>query len=106
MRLARQTASDTVAPTGDRLAAAIDYPLLVGVGWDRATQILTPDREHPLLGYPLCRVAGCELEAWDPGGLCTGCRDRFTASGTGDVEAFCAAGAPRVIGDLANCSAA
>ena len=80
---------------GDRLAAAIDYPLLVSLGWDPVTQTLAPDREHRLLGYPVCRVAGCELEAWDPGGLCTGCRDRFRASGGAGVEAFCQAGVSR-----------
>jgi integrase len=95
VRPVRQAVPDTLTPTGDRLAAAIDYPLLIGVGWDSATQILTPDREHPLLGYPLCRVAGCALEAWDRGGLCTGCQDRLQTSGTDDVQAFCAQGAPR-----------
>jgi integrase len=73
----------------------IDYPLLVGLGWDPVTQTLTPDRDHPLLGYPVCRVDGCEFEAWDPGGLCTGCRDRFNASGVVEIEVFCARGAPR-----------
>lgn len=96
MRPARSAAPGIVTgPTSDRLTAAINYPLLVGAGWDRATQVLAPDRDHPLLGYPLCRVTGCALEAWDPGGLCTGCRDRFKASGTGDVDAFSARGAPR-----------
>ena len=79
---------------GDRLARSIDYPLLAAAGWDPATQTLTPDRGHRLLGYPVCRVAGCELEAWDPGGLCTGCRDRFRVSGTG-AGAFCQAGVSR-----------
>ncbi len=96
MRPARRTAPDTAAGLADdRLSAAIDYPMLVGAGWEPATQILAPDREHPLLGYPVCRVAGCELEAWDPGGLCTGCRDRFQASGVADVDVFCERGAPR-----------
>jgi integrase len=80
---------------GDRLVRAIDFPLLVVAGWDPATQTLAPDREHPLLGYPVCRVAGCELEAWDRGSLCTGCRDRFRASGGTDVGAFCEAGVSR-----------
>ena len=81
MKPARSAAPGMVTgAAGDRLTAAINYPLLVGLGWDRATQVLVPDRDHLLLGYPLCRVAGCALEAWDPGGLCTGCRDRFKAS--------------------------
>ena len=96
MRALRQTAPGTAGNLGgDRLARAIDYPLLVVAGWDPATQTLAPDRGHRLLGYPVCRVAGCELEAWDPGGLCTGCRDRFRASGGTGAEAFCQAGVSR-----------
>ena len=96
MRPLRQTAPGAAGNLGgDRLARAIDYPLLVVAGWDPATQTLAPDREHPLLGYPVCRVAGCELEAWDPGGLCTGCRDRFRASGGAGAGAFCEAGVSR-----------
>jgi integrase len=79
----------------DRLTGAIDYPLLVSLGWDLRTKTLAPGREHPLLGYPVCRVVGCELEAWDRGGVCTGCRDRFRAGGGADIEAFCEAGAAR-----------
>ena len=58
----------------DRLAAAIDYRLLAAAGWDPATRALAPDRDHPLLGCRVCRVAGCELEAPGPSGLCSGCR--------------------------------
>lgn len=96
MRPARRAQTGTLTgPAPDRLSTVIDYPLLIGAGWDLATETLTPDRDHPLLGYPVCRVAGCEWEAWDPGGLCTGCRDRFQASGITEVEVFCARGAPR-----------
>lgn len=56
MRALRQVAPGTAGNLGgDRLARAIDYPLLVLAGWDPATQTLAPDREHPLLGYPVCR---------------------------------------------------
>jgi hypothetical protein len=72
----------------------VDYPLLVSVGWDPATQTLVPDRDHPLLGYPVCRVAGCQQEAWDPVGVCTGCQPRLRASGQ-DLEVFCVAGVSR-----------
>ena len=96
MRPLRDAASGTSANLGgDRLGRAIDYPLLILAGWDPATQTLAPDREHPLLGYPVCRVTGCELEAWDRGSLCTGCRDRFRVSGGTDVGAFCEAGVSR-----------
>lgn len=95
MRSASQVAGGVATDRGaDRLDSAIDYPLLVSVGWDLTTQTFTPDRDHPLLGYPVCLVLGCELEAWDAGGLCTSCRDLFRASGA-DCDAFCAAGASR-----------
>lgn len=98
MRPARQIVPDIArdrAADPDRLGAAIDYPLLVSVGWDGVTQTFTPDSEHPLLGYPLCLVLGCELEAWDVGGLCSGCRDLLRAGGEADPEALYAAGASR-----------
>ena len=45
MRPLRQTAPGTAGNLGgDRLARAIDYPLLVLAGWDPATQTLAPDR--------------------------------------------------------------
>jgi len=82
VRSASQVAGGVATDRGaDRLDSAIDYPLLVSVGWDLTTQTFTPDRDHPLLGYPVCLVLGCELEAWDAGGLCTSCRDLFRASG-------------------------
>ncbi len=79
----------------DRLAAAIDYRLLAAAGWDPATQALAPDRGHPLLGYRVCRVAGCELEAPDSSGLCSGCRERFARVGGTGIEAFCQSGPGR-----------
>ncbi len=79
----------------DRLAAAIDCQVLAAAGWNPATQVLVPDRNHPLLGYRVCRVAGCELEAPDPSGLCSGCRDRFARAGGTGIEAFCRSGPGR-----------
>ena len=79
----------------DRLAAAIDYRLLAAAGRDPATRALAPDRDHPLLGYRVCRVAGCELEAPGPSGLCSGCRERFAQAGGTGIEAFCQSGPGR-----------
>ncbi|HUY45036.1 MAG TPA: hypothetical protein VMV92_04840 [Streptosporangiaceae bacterium] len=91
MRPLRRQAPATAADrTADPLARAIGYGLLIPVGWDPATKTLAPDRRHPLLGYRVCRVAGCESEAWDRSGLCGGCRSRFEASDQADVEAFAA----------------
>jgi len=78
----------------DPLLGALDHGLLVSVGWDPATKVLAPAREHLLLGYPVCRVVGCELEAWDPIGVRTGCQPRLRASGL-DMDTFCAAGVRR-----------
>ena len=94
MRPLRRQAPATAADrTADPLARAIDYGLLISVGWDPATKTLAPDRQHPLLGYRVCRVAGCESEAWDRSGLCGGCRSRFEASEEAGIEAFAALGA-------------
>ena len=89
-RQAAATAADRIA---DPLARAIDYGLLISAGWDPATKTLAPDRQHPLLGYAVCRVAGCESEARDRSGLCGGCRCRFQAGGQADIDAFAALGA-------------
>ena len=64
-----------------RLHDALDIALLAGVGWDPLSATFTPDRHHRLLGYRLCRVAGCGLEAWSPSGLCGGCLARFETEG-------------------------
>jgi integrase len=93
--LPRLTVLTGAEPASDRLGDAVDYALLVSVGWDPTTRTLTPDRDHPLLGYRVCRVTGCELEAWDACGLCTGCQQIFKTSGEADIKAFCDKGAPR-----------
>jgi len=91
--LGAQAPATAADRTADPLARAIDYPLLVSFGWDPVTKTLAPDRQHPLLGYRVCRVAGCESEAWDRSGLCGGCRSRFEASQEAGIEAFAALGA-------------
>ena len=91
--LRRQAAAAAADRTADPLARAIDHGLLVSAGWDPATKTLTPDRQHPLLGYSVCRVAGCESEAWDRSGTCGGCRSRFEAGEEAGIDAFAALGA-------------
>ena len=96
MRPARWVAPGAAeTPVADRLYRAIDVALLISSGWDPATQVFAPDREHPLLGYRVCRVVGCALEAWDPSGVCGGCRARFAAAAGEDLDAFCARGVAR-----------
>jgi hypothetical protein len=95
VRALRQVAPGIGRPTVDPLVGALDMAALISLGWDPASRVFAPDRAHPLLGYPGCRVVGCELEAWDPSGVCAGCRVRFGASGGADIEAFCEKGASR-----------
>jgi Phage integrase family len=79
-----------------RLHDALDIALLAGVGWDPLSVTFAPDRHHRLLGYRLCRVAGCGLEAWSPSGLCGGCLARFETEGKGaGLDAFCEKGCGR-----------
>ena len=53
----------------NRFPGVLDYPLLISRGYDPVTAIYAPDPDHPLLGYPVCRVAGCGREALAPGGI-------------------------------------
>lgn len=94
---ARQFRTPLPAPAGipDPLEASLDLAALIAIGWDPATAVLCPDAEHPLLGYPRCRVAGCGNETWHASGVCLGCRARFDAGGGTDLDEFCAAGAAR-----------
>ena len=66
-----------------RLHDVLDIALLAGLGWEPHSATFAPDRHHRLLGYRLCRVAGCGLEAWSPSGLCGGCLARFEKEGKG-----------------------
>lgn len=76
-----------------RLHDALDVALLAGVGWDPLSAAFAPGSHHRLLGYRLCRVTGCGLEAWSPSGLCGGCLARFEKEGKGaDLDAFCEKG--------------
>ena len=76
-----------------RLHDVLDIALLAGLGWEPHSATFAPDRHHRLLGYRLCRVAGCGLEAWSPSGLCGGCLARFEEEGKGaGLEAFCQKG--------------
>jgi integrase len=94
--VAARAARSSPPPTADRLRDALDLVLLVQAGWDPSTATFAPDRHHRLLGYRVCGVAGCGLEAWSPSGLCGGCFARFEKEGEGgDLEAFCGKGPGR-----------
>ncbi len=93
---AAAVAGDRPPRPARRLHDALDIALLAGVGWDPYSATFAPDRHHRLLGYRLCRVAGCGLEAWSPSGLCGGCLARFGKEGeAAGLEAFCEKGPGR-----------
>jgi integrase len=79
----------------DPLIVAIDIDLLIRLGWDPATGVFSPDPAHPLLGYKVCRVVGCDGEAGDKRGICTGCLFRWKTTPDVDLDTFCAAGVRR-----------
>jgi integrase len=86
----------STAPPADPLLGALDLDVLTGLGWDPDRQVFTPGADHPLLGYALCGVEGCDAEASEGTGICTGCRFRWEAAGRPDLDGFGAAGVRRV----------
>jgi len=72
----------------------LDPGFLAGAGWDPWRQVLAPGRDHPLLGFRACRVAGCQGQALLPEHLCATCRAAYRRSGL-DSEDFAAAGPAR-----------
>jgi len=76
------------------LAAAIDMAAMVGLGFDPATEVFTPDPAHRLLGYEVCAVAGCGSEAWCKARLCGGCATRRAKDAERPLADFLSAGIP------------
>jgi hypothetical protein len=64
-------------PAAGRIAALIDPAFLAEVGWDPVTWLLSPPSEHPLLGRPVCRAAGCGTTATPRDRVCASCRQRL-----------------------------
>jgi len=64
-----------------RWAARIDAEFLAEVGWDPSTLVLVLPPEHPLLGRPVCRVAGCATTAATRERVCFSCRRRLADRG-------------------------
>jgi integrase len=84
--------SQPAAREVDRLREALDLDRLVGLGWDSATWVLTPDPAHPVLGYAACPVTGCRNEGRLLDGLCCSCVIRRALDASVDLAAFCAKG--------------
>ena len=74
----------------DRHAAAItvviDPAFLAEAGWDPARKVLSFAPEHPLLGRPVCRAAGCSTSAPAATRICASCRRRLAEHGLGDDQ--------------------
>ena len=78
-----------VAGTGadgdaETLMGLVDPAFLVEAGWDASSMVLCPPAEHPLLGRPVCRAAGCVNNARRPSGVCSGCAQRLAERGLGE----------------------
>lgn len=76
---ARPRAQGPIAGGLDAAAvmALVDPGFLAEAGWDAQAMVLRPPADHPLLGRPVCRVAGCVNSARNPRRICQGCTDRL-----------------------------
>jgi len=94
------TAALAVArPAGQRgdagdLRNRLDPGFLAAAGWDPQTQTLAPPPGHPLLGFRVCLVRGCQSQGLLPEELCATCRGFYRQSDLG-MEEFIAAGPVR-----------
>ena len=77
MRIDRHTAA---------IAAVIDPAFLTEALWDPARRALAFAPEHPLLGLPVRRAAGCSTTASAASRICFFCRRRLTEHGLNEHE--------------------
>jgi hypothetical protein len=63
------------------IAAVIDPAFLTEAGWDPAGKVLSFTPEHPLLGRPVCRAAGCSTTAPAAARICASYRRRLAEHG-------------------------
>jgi hypothetical protein len=68
------------------IAALIDPAFLAEAGWDPARRVLSLAPEHPLLGRPVCRAAGCSTSAQAASRICASCRGRLAEHGLGEDQ--------------------
>jgi integrase len=68
------------------VAAVIDPAFLAEAGWDAQLLVLSPPPEHPLLGRPVCRAAGCSTTATDRSRICASCRRSLAEHGLDEAE--------------------
>lgn len=73
-----------------RLRAALRPDFLAEAGWDPQAQVLSPPRDHLLLGLRKCAVVDCLAGVRSPQVLlCQTCEARFRAAGSDDLDGFC-----------------
>ena len=75
---------DRSARCGDRRGDRPRVPRRGRVG--PGTKVLSFAPEHPLLGRPVCRAAGCSTTAPAASRICASCRRRLAEHGLGDDE--------------------
>ncbi|CQD22287.1 site-specific recombinase XerD [Mycobacterium europaeum] len=68
------------------IAAVIDPAFLAEAGWDPPRKVLSFAPEHPLLGRPVCRAAGCSTSAQAASRICASCRRRLAEHGLGEDQ--------------------
>jgi len=81
---------ETIGDDHSRLKALLDSEFLVGAGWDWQTMVLSPPADHPTLGWPVCRVPGCEGMVEGGKGVCAACALRIARSGSDELPDLCA----------------
>jgi hypothetical protein len=72
----------------------LDPGFLAEAGWDPRQEVLAPSLDHPLLGFRVCRVLGCQGHALLPD-HCAACQGAYRRSDL-SIEEFAAAGPVRV----------
>lgn len=75
--------TDTPALDPDivRVAVLVTAGFVAEIGWDPDIRVLSPPSEHPLLGRPTCRAAGCATTATTTDRVCASCRRRLVGEG-------------------------
>lgn len=86
-----------------RLVPLLDEAFLVEVRWDPTLRVLHMPADHPLLGWPACRVHGCVNRAGGKARICTSCRRRLPKHGLSEDEIHQLPAPARVV-RLATCA--
>ncbi|GGP09670.1 site-specific integrase [Nonomuraea glycinis] len=69
-----------------RLVPLLDAAFLAEIRWDSALRIFHMPADHPLLGWPACRVGGCQNRAGGAARICTSCRRRLPKHGLSEND--------------------